>query len=215
MTRMTVAKRRGFAAWVVYAALIAVLYAMPGPLIQAYAATSAGLLVVTCWLVVGTIAVDRSTTTLLAAAAGGPARLHAAQVLAAAMAAVPLALIAIVWGLIVAWPERPGSVLAVGVAAHALAILVGAGIGAVAARPVLADGMLSMAAAVALVVLVLAVPWSSPYGPALDRLAENDDDQVVLWTAVGGGVIWAAAGTALGAFAATRRRTYGLMAPDS
>jgi hypothetical protein len=214
LTRMKVAQRRGFAAWVVYAALIAVLYAVPGPLVQAYAATSAGLLVVTSWLVVGTVATDRSTTTLLAAAAGGPARLHVAQVVGGALAGMPLAVIAIVWGLIVAWPDRPAQVIAVGIAAHLLAILVGAGIGAVAARPVLADGALSLTAATVLVVLVLAVPWTSPYGPALKRLSRNDGDLSVLWVTVAGGVGWAIAATAVGAFTAARRRAYGLAAPD-
>jgi hypothetical protein len=151
---------------------------------------------------------------MLAAAAGGSARLHVAQVAGGALAAVPLTVIAIVWGLIVAWPDRPAHVIAVGVAAHLLAILIGAGIGAVAARPVLADGAVSLTAAIVLVVLVLAVPWTSPYGPALKRLSRNDGDLGALWVTVAGGVGWVLAATALGAFTAARRRAYGLAAPD-
>ena len=215
LARMKVAQRRGLATWIVYLALIAALYALPGPLIEAYAVTSAVLVVASCWLVFGTMVTERSATTLLASGAGGSPRLHAMQVGAGALAAVPLGIIAIIWGLIVVWPPHPARVIAVGLLAHALAILVGTGIGAIAARPVLADGALSLAVAIGLLIIVLAVPASSPYGPALRHLSRGEGDLSVLLLGLAGGVVWAVVLTVAGGVIAARRRAYGMSAPDA
>lgn len=215
LARMKVAQRRGLAAWIVYLTFVAALYALPGPLVEAYAVTSAVLLVATCWLVFGTMVTERSATAMLAAAAGGSPRLHAMQVAAGVLAALPLGLIAIIWGLVVAWPKHPGQVIVVGLLAQAVAILVGAGIGAIAARPVLADGALSLSVAIGLLIIVLAIPASSPYGPSLLHLSHGESDVAVLLLGLAGGVVWAVVLTIAGGLIAARRRAYGMAAPDA
>lgn len=214
LVRLLIASRRILAGWVVYLAGLGVLYAVPGPLDELYVATSAALVAVTIWLVISGFVSDRPTTAMLCAAAGGPLRFHLLQTAAGLTAAAPLGVIAVAAGRVVAGPaiDRPG--VALGASTHLVALLVGAGIGAVAARPVMGDFAFSLTAAVGGFVLVVVAPGVSPLAPTLGNVTTGADDLLAAaaWCVLAAG--WAALLAAAGGAVAARRRLYGSAAPQ-
>lgn len=209
LVRLFVATRRTLAGWVAYAAALAVLYAAPGPLDELYVATSVSLVPVTIWLVVANFVLDRSTASLLAAAAGGSLRFHLLQTFAGVTAAAPLALAAVVVGRAVAGPVAGRSIVGMGLSAHLVAVLVGAAIGSLASRPVVRDAAFSLVVAVGGFVLVTYVPVSSPLAAAVDNLTldSRSDAAAATWLVLAGA--WAAALTLLAGAVASYRRSYG------
>lgn len=139
--------------------------------------------------------------------------------------ALPLAAVSVLAGAVLAAPAPGGGsvvvAVAAGAAAHLVAVLVGAGLGALAARPVVGEPLLTPAVVLAGFVLVAVVPASSPLGPVLDLLRSSGDAaapglagavaEALLWTAAALG--WAALPAAAGAVVAARRRTYGTSSP--
>jgi hypothetical protein len=202
---------------VLYVVFLAVLLSTPGPPRSLYAVTSAALAVVTCWLVVATAPVDRHSAALFATAAGGPVRLHAALASAAVLVAAPLGALAVLGGYVLGPGRRPVDVL-IGVVAHATGLLVGAGIGAIAARAVTGDASFSLAAAIGLLALVLGVPLSSPLGLVVRTLGHDSGrgaSLALLASCLLLAAVVAVVLTAAGGLIARRRRTYGIAAPES
>jgi hypothetical protein len=220
VTRLVVFSRRSIAALFAYVAIVAVLYAEPGPLAEAYVPTSAALVVITAWLVVAgvsSVTADRSTAHLLAAAARGPQRLHVLLTAAGVVAALPLIAVSLLGGQISAAPPKSWTIIIVGLAAHLVAALVGAGIGAVAAGPVVGEPALVPAVVLAGFVLVTVVAASSPVGPSLRLLRAVGEPASYGLAALGArcavwcllAVGWAGVLAVIGGWVAERRRSYG------
>lgn len=220
LIRLVIMSRRSIPTLVGYVAVLGVLYAQPGPLPEAYVPTSAALVLITAWLVIAGISgatADRSTAHLLTAAARGPLRLHLLLTAAGLMSALPLVAISLVGGRLLARPPADARVLAAGLIAHLVATLVGAGLGAIAARPVVGEPALAPALVIGGFVLVIVVAAASPVGPAMHLLqATGSPRPPELGDVVGEGVLWcalalgwAAALTVVGGLVAGRPRSYG------
>ena len=220
LIRLVVVGRRTIAALVAYVVVLAVLYAAPGPLAEAYVPTSAALVVITAWLVVAGVAgvtADRSTAHLLASAARGPIRLHLLLTAAGVVSTAPLIAASVIGGRLLAEPPGGWTIVLGGLAAHLVAALVGAGLGAIAARPVVGEPALAPAIVIAGFVLVMVVTASSPVGPALHLLRDTGSPAApalveiagtgAMWCAVA--LAWAVALALVGAVIAARRRSYG------
>ncbi|NHC13118.1 hypothetical protein G9H71_04910 [Motilibacter sp. E257] len=215
LLRLLVSSRRCLAAWTVYAALLAAVYASDaGPPLPAYASTAGALCAVALWIVLTGFVTDRSTTSLLAAAAGGAARLHGLQAAAGLVASLPLVALAVGWG----WAAGPhpaaSRTLAVGLLAHLAAVLVGGGVGALASPPVLRDRALCLAVAVGALVLAFTVPPATPLGPLLRGLNARSAGlaDAAAWGLAAAG--WGLVLTCAGAVVAHRRNSYGTGAPS-
>lgn len=222
LVRLIVSTRRSVAAWALYLLLVLVIYSSdPGPAGPAYASTVGLLLPVTVWLGVVGAPRESGTTCLLAAAAGGPARLHALATAATVVVAAPLVVVAVVAGPVASSHPYGVRVLALAFLAHLTAVLVGAGVAAVTGRAVLRDTALSLLAAVAVCVLLVIVPRMSPLGPTLRTLGRATLDSSTASVRAGsivaclaGAAVWCLAGAAAGGWATTRTRGYGTAAVD-
>lgn len=222
VVRLIVSTRRSIPAWVLYLILLFAVYSSdpgaPGP---AYATTASMLLPVTTWLAVTCAPREAGTTSLLAAAAGGPRRLHAVVSLATFAVVLPLILLAVVVGPLASAHRYGAHVLFAALLAHLSAALVGVGVGAVINRAILRDAALAAGAAVAVTILLLVVRWSSPLNPVLHTMSAAATDAtsasislsaLLLGAAVS--LVWCAVLTVVGGALATRTRGYGTAAAD-
>lgn len=212
LLRTSIAGRRALSGWTAYLLLLVLVFTTgPSPLQETWAATSAGLVAATAWLVVAGTTVDRATTSLVAAAAGGPGRLHLLQAVATALPALPLGAVAVGWGALRS--QQGASTLATSVAvavtAHLAALLVGAGIGSLVSQPVLRERLLTSLAGGIAVIVALAVPASSPVGPVLTALGHDRGRLAPLLGWCVASLVWALLLSCLGAVVAARRRSYG------
>jgi hypothetical protein len=223
--RLLVVRRRSLAAWAVYLSVLAVLNSGPtGPAPEAFALTSAVLLAITTWLVMSGMVSDQATTSMLAAAAGGPRRLHLLATAAGVLAALPLAVLATLWDTAAAGtsPSRLPAALSLGLLAHLAAVLVGAGIGTLAARPVTRDDAVALLVGAGGCLAAVGVRGSTPFWPLLAGLSDRPETNASgaeWWSAVASAAGWCAASglwlVALAVLAGTlagRRRAYGAAA---
>ncbi|NLT56644.1 MAG: hypothetical protein GXX79_19205 [Actinomycetales bacterium] len=213
LLRLQLVRRRSLAAWAVYLTVLAVLNAGPtGPVQGSFAMTGAALLAVSTWLVMAGTVCDQATTSMLAAVAGGPRRLHLLQAVSGLLAAVPLVVLAPIWDVLAADQPELGPALLLGVLSHLTAALVGAGIGTLASRPVTRDDAVALLVGAGGCLLALGVEGSSPFWPVFAALADGSARVTTAAVACLGAVAWATVLTALAGAVAGRRRSYGARA---
>ncbi|MEV8532099.1 ABC transporter [Streptomyces sp. NPDC051211] len=132
--------QRWLAPLLLYAAVLVVGFRPGDRVLDSLGYAAAPLVPVTAWLVRVCVTVEPDAARdCAAAAAGGPARLHAAALLTAVDCAVPAGLAAVLGVLLLGDPGRTNLLAAAlaGVSAVLVCVLTGAAVGALCSRPLL------------------------------------------------------------------------------
>lgn len=179
----------------VYALVLALVYAVgAGPAPGAFSVTATALLPVVAWLSWSMVSgEDPVAAQVGVVTVGGPSRAHASMLLAAAVACLPLVVLAVAWAGIAnraamgQWEAWAG-----GVGLHLLYAVLGVGLGALLARPLRMAPGAALVTILALLLLGLIVP-ASPLAGALRAL--NREDHMAAAHGLGGplGILGAAA----------------------
>lgn len=159
-----------------YLAVLAVLLIDPAaPAAPEYAVSAGGLLVLTSWLTIATVAAEDPVQRLVTTThARGPARVVGGLTVAvAACAAVPLA-ITLVWSVLLHGFGPVAAVLPAGMAAQLAAVCAGIAVGLPCSQLLLDRVGYTVLSALAGLGVVLFVPWLPLLAPALRTLGSSD-----------------------------------------
>jgi hypothetical protein len=158
-----VASQRWVAPLLTYLCFLGFVYASDaGPAVPAFGVTALALLPVSAWLTRQLFSVeDQAARGVTAAAAGGPVRVQGALLCSAALAQLPLILLAVAWAFVGNHHHvRDVKPLLGGLAVHLVFALAGTGLGAVVARPLLEPPGAAALVLVTAFVVSLLVEWS-------------------------------------------------------
>ncbi|MFI5527406.1 hypothetical protein ACIA8O_02510 [Kitasatospora sp. NPDC051853] len=148
---------------VLYLGLLAVLHAVPGPVLQGYGASAGALLPVTVWLA---LALHNTEDPLQAAVtavnAGGRTRALLGRTAAALLCGLALTVVALVWPMAASGTPYTAMELTDGLLAHATAVLTGTALGGLCARPVIRRPGHAFAVAALLGLVALVSRTASP-----------------------------------------------------
>ncbi|MGW2396150.1 hypothetical protein ACWCYY_06315 [Kitasatospora sp. NPDC001664] len=148
---------------VLYLALLAVLHAVPGPVLQGYGASAGALLPVTVWLaLVLHNTEDPLQAAVTAVNAGGRTRALLGRTAAAVLCGLALAAVALVWPMAAGGTLHTATELTEGLLAHTTAVLTGTALGGLCARPVIRRPGHAFATAAVLSLTALVSRTASP-----------------------------------------------------
>lgn len=172
---------RWVAPWLLYVAVLAIVYAHPpGPAVPTFGVTGFALLPVAAFLTRAQLhAEDGVSRQVTVATAGGPGRIQGALLAAAALGVLALGTLAVAWGTLATWPHPhgalawpSGSAIIGGLAIHLVFGLVGAAIGALFSRPV-SSGLGPAVLGIVLVSMVALVVRVTPTATFLRALIHD------------------------------------------